>query len=180
MFPFVKHWQTKSVLQRKPRFFENAGPLVQVSEMYQLSRVHVTKVVCSAGILLGQVNVKKLVVIYSTSHVWFGVRVNEGGGDGAQQKEACLRGLLRSIMTSWLVMCHCILGKEQLMSLLKKPEALLCDKNKHLEPMSERVKQFFSQERNGLNKTSYPFTNISWYLLHFIIFQMTILECSCH
>ena len=38
---------------------------------------------------------------------------------------------------------------------------------------------FFSQERNGFDKTSSAVTNMSWYLLHSIIFQTTILEYNC-
>ena len=30
---------------------------------------------CSAGFLLGRVNVKKLAIVYSTGHVWFGVKI---------------------------------------------------------------------------------------------------------
>ena len=37
---------------------------------------------CSAGVLLGRVNLRKLAIVYSTSHVWFGVRV-DGEGKGA-------------------------------------------------------------------------------------------------
>ena len=44
---------------------------------YQLTVVGC--VVCSEGVLLGRVNVKKLAIVYSTGHVWFGDR---GSGEG--------------------------------------------------------------------------------------------------
>ena len=36
------------------------------------------KLACSAGVLLGWVNVKKHAIVCSTGHVWFGFRVNHG------------------------------------------------------------------------------------------------------
>ena len=39
----------------------------------------VLQTACSANVLLGRVNVKQFAIVYSTGHIWVGVRVNVGG-----------------------------------------------------------------------------------------------------
>ena len=68
---------------------------------------------------------------------------------------------------------------------LKTGSSVTQQKQTHVEPMSETVGNFFfflfffSQKRNGLEKSSPEVTNMSGYLLHSIVFQTTILEYSC-
>ena len=72
----------------------------------------------------------------------------------------------------WLVARNCISGNEQVklkLIKLKTGSSLFRQKQTHVEPISETVRQFFSsQKRNGLDKSSSAITNMNRCLLHSI------------
>ena len=58
---------------------------------------------------------------------------------------------------------------------LKTESTVFRQKQTHVELVSEAVRQFFfSQERNGFDKTSCAVQNTSWYLLHSIFSKQYI------
>ena len=90
------------------------------------------------------------------------------GGGRRRGKGACSKRQ----NTHSLVARHCISGNEQVklkLIKLKTGSSLFRQKQTHVEPISETVRQFFSsQKRNGLDKSSSAITNMNRCLLHSI------------
>ena len=71
-------------------------------------------IACNAGVLLGRANVKARIV-YPSGHIWFGVRVDDGGVGGGWR---AMRRLLEdeeaveNQKTPWLAALHSISRKK--------------------------------------------------------------------
>ena len=90
-----------------------------------------------------------------------------GGKGGERRKDVSPKRLFQKKRTTpWLLTRRYISGNEQVTN--QKWIYLKSGRTVKAEPMSETVRQFFSQETNGLDKTSFAITDMSWYLRHSI------------